>query len=128
LAGVALSGAALALVALIVVGPRSAMSVGVGGGIATGNLWALARIVAALVPAGTGDAGGGGERPAPETPVAGASAWALVGLLKMFGLFTVVWLLMRSAIVSPLAMVFGFAALPMGIAIGALVSDRGGQP
>jgi hypothetical protein len=42
----------------------------------------------------------------------------------MFGLVVAVWLLMRHGVVSPLPMMVGFGALPIGIAIGSLVSDR----
>jgi hypothetical protein len=70
---VAVCGAALTLGALVVLGPLAARSVGIGAAIAAANLWALARIVAALLQ--------GEDRTS-------------------------------------------FGALPMGIAIGALVSDR----
>jgi hypothetical protein len=35
---------------------------------------------------------------------------------------------MRHGIVDPLPMVIGFTALPIGIAIGSLVSDRSAPP
>jgi hypothetical protein len=117
LVAVALCGAALALGALVVLGPKTAFSVAVGAAIAAGNLWALARIVTALLAANHDDA-----RPSHE------GAWSLVALVKMLGLLAVVWLLMRYAAVSPLPMLVGFGALPMGIAIGSLVSDRGAPP
>jgi hypothetical protein len=47
-----------------------------------------------------------------------------VAALKMVGLVGVVWLLMRHGVVGPVAMMLGFGALPIGIAIGSLVSDR----
>ncbi len=132
-AAVAATGVALALGALAVFGPSIAFSVAVGAAIAAANLWALARIVAALLPAGEAQDGPGG--PGTDTPGAGggathepeggSGAWALVGVLKMFGLFAVVWLLMHYGVVSPLPMVVGFGALPIGIAIGSLVSNRG---
>jgi hypothetical protein len=117
---VALTGATFALVALALFGPSPAVSVAVGAGLATANLWALARIVAALLP---DEAGGptGGTRGA-----SGAVAWALLGIIKMFALFAVVWLLMQHGVVSALPMLAGFGALPIGIAIGSIVSDRGG--
>jgi hypothetical protein len=120
LIAVALSGAVLAAATLPLFGVFAAFSVAVGAGLATGNLWALARIVSALLPAegpeGANDAG-------PKN----AGPWVLVGLLKMFGLIAVVWLLMRQGLVSALPMVVGFGALPIGIAIGSLVSDRGAR-
>jgi hypothetical protein len=120
LVAVALTGATFALVALAFFGPSAGLSVAVGAGLATVNLWTLARIVAALLP---DEAGGptGGARGA-----SGAVAWALLGIVKMFALFAVVWLLVRHEVVSAVPMLVGFGALPIGIAIGSLVSDRGG--
>jgi hypothetical protein len=43
----------------------------------------------------------------------------------MFGLLAAAWLLMRHGVVSPVPMLVGFGSLPIGIAIGSLVSDRG---
>jgi hypothetical protein len=116
LAAVAISGGLLTLGALVFGGASSALSVGIGAGLALGNLWALARIVVALLPDGSG-----------RTPGGGLGGWALLGMLKMVGLLGAVWLLMRHRVVSPLPLVIGFGALPIGIAIGALVSDRGGE-
>jgi hypothetical protein len=121
LAAVAFFGALLTLGTLATLGPKAAASVGVGAAIAVANLWALARIVAALLPDGT-------DRDRDDARASGAGAWALVALLKMFALFGVVWLLMRNAIVSPLPMLVGFGALPVGIAIGSIVSDRSAPP
>jgi hypothetical protein len=115
--GVAAAGGTLALGAMAVFGAAAAFSVAVGAGIATGNLWILGRVVTALLP--TGAAGARAQSRA---------GWALVAGLKMVGLIAVVWLLMRHAVVSPLAMLVGFGALPIGIAIGSLVSDRNASP
>jgi hypothetical protein len=123
LAAVALSGAALTVAAVPFFGLSTALSVAVGAGLATANLWALARIVAALLPdesRGSSDEPGGGTTGGP-----GAVTWAFLGLLKMFALFGAVWLLMRHGVVSVVAMLVGFGALPIGIAIGSLVSHRG---
>jgi hypothetical protein len=113
LLAVALSGAASTSGALVVFGARSAFSVALGSGIATGNLWVLGRIVGALLP----------------SEAAGARAqskagWVLVAMLKMVGLIGLLWLLMRHGVVSPLSLMAGFGSLPIGIAIGSLVSDR----
>jgi hypothetical protein len=113
IAAVAIAGGALTALALVAFGPGAALSVAVGGAIATGNLWALARIIAALLP---GDTGGAQAQ--------SRAGWALLAVLKLFGLVAVVWLLMRHGVVSPLPMLVGFGALPIGIAIGSLVSDR----
>jgi ATP synthase I chain len=113
IASVALVGAGFALVTLVVFGMSAALSVAVGAAIAAGNLWALARIIAALLP-----------DDAQSARSQNKAAWALLAVLKMFGLIVAVWLLMRHGVVSPLPMMVGFGSLPIGIAIGSLVSDR----
>jgi len=113
LLAVALSGAALTVATFAFFGAWRALPVALGSGIAAGNLWVLGRIVAALLP----------------SEAAGARAqskagWVLVAMLKMVGLVGLLWLLMRHGGISPLALMAGFGALPIGIAIGSLVSDR----
>jgi hypothetical protein len=110
---VGLTGVAFALIAAVVAGPSTALSVAIGGAVATANLWALARIIAALLPRTEGGA-----------KAQSRAGWGLVAIVKVVGLVAVVWLLMRHGIVSPLPMVVGFVSLPIGIAIGSLVSDR----
>ncbi|MGA7123840.1 MAG: ATP synthase subunit I [Polyangiaceae bacterium] len=111
-------GAALSVGGLVSRGPSAAVSVGVGAAVAATNLWALARIVTALLPSGS--------KSGARVP-SSAAAWSLLAALKMFGLFVVVWMLLRYAVVSPLPMLVGFGALPIGIAIGSLVSDRSAE-
>jgi hypothetical protein len=110
---VAATGAALTVAAFPFFGLGTALSVALGGAIATGNLWLLARIIAALLPSDQDGA-----------QAQSRAGWALLAAFKMFGLVAVVWLLMRHGVVSPLPMVVGFGALPIGIAIGSIVSDR----
>jgi hypothetical protein len=110
---VSITGGVLSLAALLFFGLTTALSVGMGAALAAVNLWVLARIVAALLPAGRA-----GARAQSK------AAWGLLAMIKLFGLIAVVWLLMRHGIVSPIPMVFGFGALPIGIAIGSLLSDR----
>jgi len=116
LAAVAVSAAVFTVCALAFAGGRPALSVACGGALATGNLWALARVVAALLP---------DTRRTAEAQSRGA--WSLLAAVKMVGLVAVAWLLMRRGIASPVPMLIGFGALPIGIAIGSLVSDRSGQ-
>jgi ATP synthase I subunit len=116
IAAVALTAAAFTMCALAFAGVAAAASVAFGGALAAGNLWALARVVAALLP---------DSRRTAEAQSRGA--WSLLAALKMVGLIAVAWLLMRRGIASPLPMLIGFGALPIGIAIGSLVSDRSGQ-
>jgi hypothetical protein len=107
-------GAALGLGACIVMGLRSGFSVWVGAGLASANLYALARLVNILVPADEK------QKAAPG----GTGAWLVVGLLKMALLFGAVWLLMSFKVVEAIPLFVGFACLPIGIAIGSIVSDR----
>jgi hypothetical protein len=132
LAAVAVTGGVLTLGAAAFGGPGVAFSVLVGAGLALGNLWALARIVVAFLPPGAGPRQRTGPDESAEARAgqgrrraAGLGGWAVLGVLKMVGLMAAVWLLMRHEVVSPLPMVVGFGALPIGIAIGSLVSDRG---
>jgi hypothetical protein len=113
LRAVAGCGAAITLVALAFAGLRAGLSAATGAALALGNLWVLARIIAALLP---------DDRQGAE--VQNRGGWALAAALKMAALLAVAWLLMRRGVVSPLPMLFGFLSLPMGIAIGSLVSDR----
>ena len=117
LRAVVVTGGTLVLVALAFSGAEAALSVAAGSGLAAGNLWLLARIVTALLP----DDGPGAEAQS-------RAGWALVAVLKMLGLLALAWLLMGHGIVSPLPMLVGFGALPIGIAIGSLVSDRSPPP
>ena len=114
---VAMTGAVLALCALAFAGFEAGASVAMGAALAAGNLWLLARIVTSLLP---------DDRPGAEAQ--SRAGWALVAVLKMLGLLAMAWLLMRHGIVSPLPMLVGFGALPIGIAIGSLVSDRSQPP
>ena len=116
---VGLCGAALSVGAFVSFGRGTSVSVATGAAIATANLLALAYTVSALLPESrSGTQPGSQEQPTPF-------GWVLVGLLKMFGLVVVVWLLMRHGLVSPVPLLVGFGALPIGIAIGSVVSDRG---
>lgn len=94
---------------------RAAASVAVGGAIATANLYVLARIVASLMP---------GEDGREASVSGGTRAWGVLALFKMIALFGGVWMLMSHRLVDPMPMLVGFGALPIGIAIGSIVSDR----
>jgi hypothetical protein len=115
-AAVAVCAAMLVVCALAFASGGAAVSVACGGALAAGNLWALARVVAALLP---------DSRRTAETQSRGA--WSVLAAVKMVGLIAIAWLLMRRGIAAPLPMLVGFAALPVGIVIGSLVSDRSGE-
>ena len=111
--GVAITGAVLSLGGLAFFGLWSGFSVAVGAAIATANLWVLTRVVGALLPS---DAAAAGRQ--------SRAGWALVAMVKMVGLIALMWLLIRHGVVSTLGLAAGFGSLPIGIAIGGLVSDR----
>ena len=110
-AAIVASGVALSLGALALSGARPASSVAAGACIAVVNLWALRTIVRALVE----DAAG--------TRASARSGFLLVP--KMLGLVAVVAFLLARNLVSLGPFVVGYSALPIGVAIGALVCKKG---
>jgi hypothetical protein len=126
LKAVAATGLVFTACALLAAGAGPAFSVGMGAALAVGNLWALAKIVASVFPA-DGTSPGSPERgQTPEDkPRRRASAWGVVAGFKMIAFLAAVWLLMQEGVVSPIPLVVGVCSLPVGIAIGAVVSDRG---
>ncbi len=111
-ATVAVSGAILALGAAPLRGVSGAVSVVVGTTLALANLYVLRRILSAIL--------------APHSDAAshGAAAWSIISLGKLMFLCTGMWLLMTRHLVAPMELFVGYGALPIGIAIGALVSDK----
>jgi hypothetical protein len=101
-------GGLLSLAALVLAGARAALSTSAGALLALLNLALVIRIV----KRGAGSA---------KTPPGGASLLASVKTLALFGV--VAWLL-TSHLVGPLFLVLGYTALPIGIAFGALLSDK----
>ena len=100
---VLLTGLCFGVVGFAVAGVRAGAGVVIGGLMATANLWVFARVGQAFM------AKKGNTAP-----------WAVIALLKMALLFGGVWLILRTGVVSPLALVAGYAALPVGITIGSL--------
>ena len=115
LVGVAAFGAIFAVGAGAGWGLRAATSVIVGALVALANLYGLARILGALVGTraeGSSDSG----------------LWGLLAFFKVLALFGGVWLLLSSRFVDGIPLVVGWGALPMGIAVSALVSDKTDPP
>ncbi len=122
IAAVAASGAVFTLGAAVLWGVGTAISVAVGASIAAANLYVLARIVSAVLPQAAQaepDPSGRASRGA-----ATGLAWGLFALVKMIVLFGGIWLLMVKGLVSPIPLVVGYGALPIGIAIGSLIRDK----
>jgi hypothetical protein len=93
-----------------VLGPRGAPSVAVGATVAVVNLWALRGTVRVLAGAAAG-----GRAPA---------GFSLLLGLKLLGLLALVWVLLSWGLVSAGPFALGYAALPIGVAIGALVCEK----
>src|SRR5262245_52934421 len=105
--GVVVAALVLTLGALVLVGVRSALGVALGGAIAALNLVALARIVRAFL-----------EQKGNTAP------WAFIAVLKFAALIGCAYLVIHGGIVSPLAVVTGYGALPLGATFGALFAPK----
>ncbi len=114
---VAGTGAVLTLGAVAAYGARAALGVGIGGAIATANLWVFSKIGEAFI----------GRR-------GNSAPWAVIAVIKLIALLGGIWLILRSGIVSGLALMIGYTALIVGITLGTLfgpkppeTDDAGGQ-
>jgi|HubBroStandDraft_2_1064218.scaffolds.fasta_scaffold448891_2 hypothetical protein len=114
LVAVALSAALMGATAFFVWGARFAVSVEVGGAVAASNLYVLSRIVHGMTDTGRNDGNAG----------ASGAAWGLIFLGKMLVLFGGIWWVMARGLANPLGLVVGYGSLPIGIAIGSIVSDK----
>ena len=107
---VAAVAVAFTIVAAIVAGMPVALSVAVGGLLATANLWVFAIVGKNVI------AGGRRRR-----------IWGLVGGLKLLALLGGLYLLLENGVIDPLPLVIGYGALPLGIAIGSVFGPRPGD-
>jgi len=106
------SGALLSGAVLLAKGVATGGSSAAGAGIAVANLWALRGIVQVLVASAAGSRSSSG-----------------LGFFlgpKLLALFGVVWLLLSRHVVSAGPLAIGYASLPIGVAIGALVCEKPG--
>lgn len=108
---VALTGAVMTLVSPFLFGASGVVSTGIGAALAVANLWAMGKLVRGLLGGASGSGGGMG--------------WAPLGLLKLFGLFVVLYILVRHDLARVLPLAFGYVALPFGIVLSQL---RTGTP
>jgi hypothetical protein len=95
---VAIVGVLLTLAAPLLFGAGTAPSVAIGTALAVGNLWALARLVQSFL-----------------SPASARLPWLVLSLFKFFALFVVVAVLVRAGYAKVLPLMFGYAALPLGI-------------
>lgn len=105
--GIAASAVAMTLVAALVFGGRAALGVAIGGAIATANLYVFARIGQAFI--------GQRGRTAP---------WAVIAMLKLIVLFFGIWFILKSGVVSGLALTVGYSSLIVGITLGTLFGPK----
>ncbi|MEZ4293586.1 MAG: ATP synthase subunit I [Polyangiaceae bacterium] len=104
---VAVTGVVLSLGAMGFEGVRFGLGVLAGGAIAVANLIVLARIVQAFL-----------------TKSGNTAPWAIIAVLKLVFLLGGVWLILKSGVVSGLALVIGYMALPVGIVIASLFGPK----
>jgi hypothetical protein len=100
---VAGSGLVMALVGALIFGPWAAFGVAVGASLATANLVFFGRLVEAFL------AQKGNTAP-----------WAILGVLKLLGLFAAAWIVLNTGVFSALSFAVGYAALPLGITLSTL--------
>ena len=109
-ASVVASGVVLVGGTFAVAGVWTAGSTAAGAVIAAANLWALRGIVRVLVASAAG--------------ARSSSGMGFFLVPKLIALFGVVWLLLARHVVSAGPLALGYAALPIGVAIGALVCEK----
>ncbi|HHH28428.1 MAG TPA: hypothetical protein ENK57_08795 [Polyangiaceae bacterium] len=104
---ICVAGAAVVLSvgAIVGFGWRMGSSCAAGGLLATVNLWAFAYV-------GRGMLGEGRRK------------WGLLGGLKLLALLAAFYVLLSSDLLSGLGVAAGYAALPLGVAIGNFVGPR----
>ncbi len=96
-------GIAMAALGAVTFGPWAAFGVAVGAAMATANLMFFGRLVEAFL------AQKGNTAP-----------WAVLGVLKLLGLFAAAYVVLRTDAFSPLSFAVGYAALPLGITLSTL--------
>jgi len=101
---VAVTALVLAVLAGFGFGTRAAIGVVAGGALATANLAFFARLVAAFL------AQKGNSAP-----------WAVLGVLKLVGLFAVAWVVLNTGMFSAIWFAVGYGALPIGITVSTLL-------
>jgi len=111
---VATAGVLLTLGMTFGVGSVAGTSAAVGVITALSNLYVLSRIVSAFAV------------PHVDSKQNAAFAWGVIALGKIMVLFGGLWFLMTRHLVDPIPLVVGYGSLPIGIAIGAVVSEKTG--
>lgn len=104
---VAGTAAVLAIGAAVAYDGRAALGVGIGGAIATANLWVFSKIGQAFI----------GRR-------GNSAPWAIIAVIKLIALLGGVWLILKSGVASGLSLTIGYGALPIGITLSSLFGPK----
>lgn len=104
---VAATAVVVAVGSMLFAGFRFGMGVLAGGVIAVANLVVLARIVQAFL----------GKK-------GNTAPWAIIAVLKLFLLLGGVYLILKSGVVSGVALVIGYMSLPVGAVIASLFGPK----
>ena len=96
-------GLAFAIGGGVIDGFRTGIGIGIGGLLATANLWAFAIVVRGVLMGGEA-----GKR------------WGMAGGLKFLALLGAAWLVLAAGVSTGLTLALGYGALPLGITIGGL--------
>ncbi len=106
---------ALSVGAFVRSGGGAAASTLVGGAVAVANLMAMRQILGGVIDSTT------------EGDLNKGRRWGTLAVLKLFGLFAVVALVLIRKWAAPIPFVVGYVALPVGIAVGALLTAHDGD-
>ena len=98
---------AFTILSAVLQGTFFAVGTLIGGVLATLNLMVFARVAAAFI-----------EQKGRSTP------WAIIGGIKLIGLFLCVYIILSRGDISAVAFIMGYGALPVGISIGTLRANR----
>lgn len=104
---VAITAGVFAVGGVVLADLRFGLGVLAGGAIAVANLIVLARIVQAFL----------GKK-------GNTAPWAIIAVLKLVFLLGGVYLIMKSGVVSGVALVVGYMALPVGAVIASLFGPK----
>lgn len=104
---VALTGVAMAVVAVLAADLRFGAGVLIGGIIAVVNLIVLARVVQAFL-----------DKKGNTAP------WAIIAVLKLVFLLGGIYLLLKSSMFPVLSLAIGYMALPVGIVAASLFGPK----
>jgi hypothetical protein len=107
IASVAVCGLCFAVAGFAFFGMRAGLGALLGGVLATVNLVVFARVGQAFL-----------------TRKGNIAPWGLVAVLKLLLLFSGVWLILKSGLVSGFSLAAGYAALPFGITLASLFGPK----